>query len=103
MTTPEISEREKLIEHLMSAEFMSQGIYFDASNEAKGYCRWNINKVIDFIIADRARVVEKYEREIKELSKNVVSIDLDAPIDEKAVKATKNLFDESLRRAGRAT
>ena len=58
MTTPEMSERGKLIEHLMSAEFMSQGIYFDASNETKGYCRWNINKVVDFIIADRARIVE---------------------------------------------
>jgi hypothetical protein len=87
--TAEMSEREKLIEHLMSAEFMSQGIYFDASNETKGYCRWNINKVIDFILADRARMQAK----ISEARKVLEAVkDSDADVSEEINKALEILI-----------
>jgi hypothetical protein len=94
MTTPEI-EREKLIEHLMSAEFMSQGIYFDASNEAKGYCSWNINKVVDFILADRARIVEECAKIAESKAKEIIDM-------QTGLRSNPALeIAEALRRAGR--
>jgi hypothetical protein len=81
VNTPEISQ-----EIMLEAELLYKEIKY-AENKLQSKWQSPVHPIVEFIIKDRAR--------------GVVSIDLDAPIDEEAVKATKDLFDESLRRAGR--
>lgn len=85
MTAPEMSERDKLIEQVgrLCTHSCDSGTIYSAE------------EIADFILADRARIVEPLEKRKAELTAIGCWIVNDIQGDCKAM-------DESLRRAGRS-